>query len=233
MTLAVVFGGGGARGAFQAGVWATIAKYVHPRFVIGSSIGAINGWATTRLAPEALVTWWLTQAPSSLPPYRLAGLRPVLTSLLALPQIAPWPALAVCTPVRRRLPHVVTLTPNNGLAWLLASSALPGWYAPQRVDRQLYVDGGVSNDLPVAIARRLGATKMIAISAAGLGPKPAIGDAMVITPPAKLTSMLDFSLANRRDLVARGRQAGLDWLRGTGFVQEAVEKSAKRVQNGK
>ncbi|WP_461213191.1 patatin-like phospholipase family protein [Lacticaseibacillus sp. GG6-2] len=218
MTLAVVFGGGGARGAFQAGVWATIAKYVNPRFVIGSSIGAINGWATTRLTPEALVSWWLTQAPSALPPYRLAGLRPVLTDLLALPQTASWPALAVCTPVGQRLPHVVTLTPDNGLAWLLASSALPGWYAPRRIGQQWYVDGGVKNDLPVAIARELGATKVIAISAAGLGPKPAIGDATVISPSEKLTSMLDFSLVNRRALVAQGRRAGVAWLRRERFA---------------
>jgi NTE family protein len=50
--LAVVFGGGGVRGAFQAGVWAVVGPQLKPDFVIGSSIGAINGWATTRLTPR-------------------------------------------------------------------------------------------------------------------------------------------------------------------------------------
>lgn len=211
MALAVVFGGGGAHGAFQAGVWATLAPYLHPRFVIGSSIGAINAVATTRLSPRALDTWWQTVAPSSLPPYRTAALAAILEQLLATPRRESWPALAVCTPLGAASSHVVTI--QNDVAWLLASSALPGWYAPRRVEKRWYVDGGVRNDLPVALARDIGATQVLAIAGNGLGPTPALGNADVIRPLSPLSGMLDFSLASRRRMLASGRVAALAWLR--------------------
>lgn len=233
MTLAAVFGGGGVRGAFQAGVWATIAPVIQPRFVIGSSIGAINGLATTRLTPEEIVAWWLQAVPERMRPYQVQPIQTLIKTLGALPVRSAWPALAVSTSVGRHRPHVVTLSADNAERWLLASSALPGWYAPRRIDGQWYVDGGVSNDLPVAIARDLGATDIVAISAAGFGPTPGLAGTPVIAPPSNFKRMLDFSLTNRRALIASGREAGSAWLRQREIKQEAVENFPERVQNGK
>ncbi|MCI1985629.1 MAG: patatin-like phospholipase family protein [Lactobacillus sp.] len=212
MALAIVFGGGGARGAFQAGVWEVLAPYLNPRFVIGSSIGAVNAWATTRLEAGLLCQWWRTQAPKHVLPYEQDALKTPLTRLAALPQLHSWPALAVCTPLGKSRPHTVTLTPDQAAMWLTASCALPGWFAPVRVAGKPYVDGGVLNDLPVAIARELGATEILAIGAGGLGPTPDAKGVPCILPPTGLGRMFDWSLAARSRALAAGRQAGLAWM---------------------
>jgi NTE family protein len=212
MSLAIVFGGGGVRGAFQAGVWAEIGSYLQPDFVIGSSIGAIHAWATTRLTPTALADWWEHRVPNHLWPRQTQPLRQLISAISAQPAAKPWPALAVATRLRARRSHVVTLTETNAAAWLLASAAMPGWFSPQRIDHHLFVDGGVANDLPVAIARDLGATKILAVSALGLGPTPAIGDVPVLYPPKHTGAMFDFSLKHRQILLQAGHQAGQAWL---------------------
>lgn len=229
MVLAVVFGGGGVRGAFQAGAWAELSRWLKPDFVIGSSIGAINAWATTRMSGEELVAWWLSRAPSRLLPYQTQTLDGLLAELLTLPKRQSWPALAVCTPLGQRVPHVVTLHAATGHAWLRASAALPGWYAPVKIGQRFYVDGGVVNDLPVAIAKDIGASQVIALSAAGLGPTPMVGATPVLTPP-KDTLMLNFSLANRQALVAAGRKAARDFA-NTYQIAQRVEIHGKKVQN--
>ncbi|MFD1484349.1 patatin-like phospholipase family protein [Lacticaseibacillus baoqingensis] len=232
MVLAIVFGGGGARGAFQAGVWSALAPLIQPQFVIGSSIGAVNAWATTRLAPSALCQWWLTAAPNRLLPYAKGTFAPVLARLAQLPRRANWPALAVCTPLGRPGSHVVTLSAAHAANWLAASCALPGWFAPVKVAGHWYIDGGVRNDLPVTIAQALGATAIIAIGAGGLGPTPQAETVPNILPPAGLGKMFDWSKKARQKALMAGRQAGAEWIASTEF-RRLVEISSKRVQNGK
>ena len=212
MSLAIVFGGGGVRGAFQAGVWAEIGSYLQPDFVIGSSIGAITAWATTRLTPSELADWWEHRVPDHLWPRQTEPLQQLISAISAQSLKQAWPALAVSTQLPARRAHVVTLTPTNAEAWLLASAAMPGWFTPQRIAHQLFVDGGVANDLPVAIARDLGATQILAISALGLGPTPALDDTPVLYPPKHTGAMFDFSLKHRKVLLQAGHRSGQAWL---------------------
>lgn len=212
MPLAIVLGGGGVRGAFQAGAWAEIGPYLQPDFVIGSSIGAINAWATTRLTPNELVDWWEHRVPTHLRPRQTQPLRDLIQALTATPRQQSWPALAVATQLKNRRAQVVTITPEHAEAWLLASAAMPGWFAPQKINGEWFVDGGVVNDLPVAIARDLGATQILAISALGLGPMPQLNGVPVLSPPKHTGVMFDFSRQHRDVLLQAGRQAGRAWL---------------------
>ena len=212
MPLAIVFGGGGVRGAFQAGVWAEIGPKLRPDFVIGSSIGALNAWATTRLTPAQLAQGWLELAPTRLWPRQTKPLSELITAISKRPVCQPWPALAVATRLPMRRAHVVTLTPDNAHDWLLASTAMPGWFAPQVIAQEYFVDGGVANDLPVAIAKDLGATQIVAISALGLGPTPQLGETPVLTPPKHTGAMFDFAKSHRQRLLEAGERAGAAWL---------------------
>jgi len=49
------------------------------------------------------------------------------------------------------------------LEGLLASVALPPWFAPVEQDGQLIVDGGAVSNLPIEPALRMGATEIIAL----------------------------------------------------------------------
>src|SRR5262249_61574607 len=56
--IALVLQGGGALGAFQAGVYQGLTEAnLHPDWVAGISLGAINAAWTAGNAPEALLAW--------------------------------------------------------------------------------------------------------------------------------------------------------------------------------
>ncbi len=44
-TTALVLGGGGMFGAYEAGVWKALEGVFRPDMIVGASIGALNGWA--------------------------------------------------------------------------------------------------------------------------------------------------------------------------------------------
>ena len=56
------------------------------------------------------------------------------------------------------------MTPEMGLKALRASSALPGFYPPQIIDNQQFVDGGVLMNTPLKPAIRLGARELEVIN---------------------------------------------------------------------
>jgi predicted acylesterase/phospholipase RssA len=56
-----------------------------------------------------------------------------------------------------------TLAGINGLDGLLASTAIPPWFAPVEKDAQLIIDGGILSNLPIEPALKLSATEIIAL----------------------------------------------------------------------
>lgn len=55
---------------------------------------------------------------------------------------------------------------------ILASMAVPGVFAPRQIDGELYVDGGLSSNLPIQTAKEMGADIIIAIDVSNEPPKP-------------------------------------------------------------
>ena len=51
-----------------------------------------------------------------------------------------------------------------------ASSAIPGVFEPVRLDGKLLVDGGVAQNLPVKVARAMGADVVIAVDVTAIEP---------------------------------------------------------------
>lgn len=212
MTLGLVLGGGGARGAFQAGALAALStSALQPDFVLGTSIGAINALGTTKLPPAELVQWWLTRIPRNMF-IRRHGEVPyanLLRELVARPSINHWPVLILTAALPNMRQHVVTLTgkaPAAQLQWLLATSAIPRVYPRVTIAGTHYVDGGMVNDLPVDVARDLGATQIISIGAGGLGPKPKTTAQLHLDVPNWAPSILDFRQKPRPRLLQAGWQ---------------------------
>ncbi|WP_125704446.1 patatin-like phospholipase family protein [Lacticaseibacillus daqingensis] len=210
MTIAIVLGGGGARGAYQAGVLAALLEAgVVPDLLLGTSIGALNGVAATRLSPQALCQWWVQ--PLARWPWRAASLHPLIDTLMAQPRRCTWPVLAVVA-TRRCRAHVVMLAGPRLKDWLRATMALPGVKHAVTIAGTRYRDGGLAADLPVTQARLLGATTVLAIAANGWG--PVCGQADVVFAPKETgRGLLDFSPRHRAALLSEGWQAGHAWLR--------------------
>jgi NTE family protein len=79
-----------------------------------------------------------------------------------------------------------------------ASMSLPGMFAPQRIDGESYVDGGVVNNMPVDTVREMGADVVIAVD---------IGSRL--RGEEELSEIMDFSVQSRAFL---SRQAVEDML---------------------
>src|SRR3982074_2223998 len=76
---ALILGGGGARGAYEAGVVAALTERETFDIVCGTSIGAINGMFVAQHIPERRVEVWQTISPRG-----VTQLKPELAVLVLL-----------------------------------------------------------------------------------------------------------------------------------------------------
>jgi NTE family protein len=220
MPSALVLSAGGMFGAYQVGAWKVLSQHFQPDMVVGTSVGALNGWAIAGGCSAAeLSNMWRDPA--------TAG-----AMRLHFP-FAPWNGFLDPTGLARlvqdwygrfkpRLPYSATIveipqlrlvrvpggqiTPKH----LMAACAIPSGYPPVRINGRLYVDGGLLDVLPVWAAAEMGATRVIAVNVLplmpsrplraalrvvrilGQKPAPAPGiEVMCIRPAALLGSIRD------------------------------------------
>jgi NTE family protein len=174
MPCALVLSAGGMFGAYQAGAWNVLSQRFQPDLVVGTSVGALNGWAIAGgCSPAALVGMWRDPATAGVmhmrPPLLpwngwidpAALLRQVEDWYARFQPQVPYSATVVQVPQLRlvRVPQD-RITP----LYLMASCAVPFGYPPVRIDGHLYVDGGLLDVLPVWAAAEMGATRVIAVN---------------------------------------------------------------------
>jgi NTE family protein len=102
-----------------------------------------------------------------------------------------------------------------------ASSAVPGVFSPVRIGDRDFVDGGLTHPVPVAIARRLGARKVVAVDISDRPRSREVGgliDVLLQTFTIMGHQLASFELA-QADVVIRPSTAHL---RGTDFAARNV-----------
>src|SRR5512138_1630104 len=190
--LAFVLGGGGARGALQVGALrALIEAGVKPDLLVGTSIGAVNAaalalWGVDLAGIEALEHLYQRMQDSKLLDPRLfqfawnavskrqnhVGSRSAREFLIAegiLPdlhfgQLKHVRLATVAADLRTGKPVIYGGNPEHSvMEGVLASIAIPPWFAPIERDDQYILDGGALSNLPIEPAIRLGATEIIAL----------------------------------------------------------------------
>lgn len=168
--VALVLGGGGAKGAATVGV----LKYVEESgvpidMVVGTSIGSIVGglyalgYRSEQLDSLFRTQEWMDMFAGSLmgdsivrPLRQLTGDR----GRIDFDQL-PIPFRCVAVDVKR-LSEVV-LSEGDLAQAMRASMAIPLVFKPVKMDGMMLVDGGVLNNLPVDVARGMGADVVIAV----------------------------------------------------------------------
>jgi len=212
--VALVLCGGGSRGAMEVGFYRAIRDLGVPvDFIIGSSIGALNGACLgAGMRPEKVAELWCNFR-------RREALRIKLRGLLA-----PWRYAAFfdLDPLRRRLREVLPVTRFEDLPvplivvttdlqegkpvyWsetgdivepVIASMSLPGVFAPVEMEGCQFVDGGIANNVPLDKAVELGARTILMIRCTCCEPslKPFRGIARVL--------VRSFSIALERKFAA-------------------------------
>ncbi|GGO72626.1 patatin-like phospholipase family protein [Bowmanella pacifica] len=231
--IALVLGGGGARGGAHLGVIKALEAHQIPvDIVVGTSIGAfVGGLYASGKSPDEIaeifqgLRWgdgfrdqvYRDEMPMRRKQQRdeypirlelgigLDGVR-VPKGVLAGQAMAdlveqafgvqsdwvhfdrmPIPFRAVATDLTSS--DEVVLEKGSLLAAVQASMSIPGVVRPMKLDGKLLVDGGVANNLPVSIAKALGADRVIAVNIDGpLKSADQLDSAFAITE--QLTSFL-------------------------------------------
>ncbi|MDR7489346.1 MAG: patatin-like phospholipase family protein [Armatimonadota bacterium] len=175
--LGVVFAGGGAKAAYEAGVALALRERgVRPTVVAGTSSGAVTAVMVALGAEDRLAALWRAVRPEDVIAWRpgtlLGGLLPGWLAVAVLREAG---ALLDPAPLRTMLAREVDLarlreTPTRVLVLaadlatgesrrfdngtltvdaLLASATVPGLFPPVRADGGLLVDGGVLERAPI------------------------------------------------------------------------------------
>lgn len=170
--VAVVLGGGGPRGFAHVGVLAALESAgIEPDLVVGSSIGAVIGALYADGVPAAE----LENLAMSLNPLRFASLsmRGAAGNGSAIETFVnervgnkPLQSLRrplVAVAVRKADGQLVAFSRGNTGVAVRASSAMPGRFAPTRIQGIDYIDGDEGSPVPIRVAKELGADVIIAV----------------------------------------------------------------------
>ena len=187
MSVAYVFTGGGSHGAIQVGMLLALEeKGIVPDLVIGTSVGAINaafiaGRPYGGAARELADVWNSLQRSDVFPASPLRGisgvfgrsdhmvnpkpLRRLLDRVITFDRLEDAPIETRCIATDLLSGQPVELTSGSSVDAIVASSALPGLLPPIEIAGRMLIDGGVSNNVPIANAVQAGATTIYVLPA--------------------------------------------------------------------
>ena len=172
--LALVLGGGGAKGAAHVGVLKVLEEAgVQPDIIVGTSIGAIVGglysigYSASQLDSLFRSRQWLQLfTREAIEGNAIKLMLDSLTSLSGRPSSPSGRSGEVSFAcIASDLPTFseVVLTGDSLARNMRASMAIPALFKAVRFDDYVLYDGGIFNNLPVDVARQMGATRVIAV----------------------------------------------------------------------
>ncbi|MEE4114412.1 MAG: patatin-like phospholipase family protein, partial [Desulfobacteraceae bacterium] len=206
MKRALILSGGGARGAFQVGVWKYLReiKWI-PDLICGTSIGAINAAAIgSGMSVERLADLWRTRNRAEIYRFKAgrflrsalgrkplkslldgAPLRAMLTRNLDIEALRQSPMEVIISAVhlatgRLHLYNQAVIEIDH----LMASSAMPILFPWQPIRGELHWDGGVMANSPLFIALERKVEEIIVVLLSPVGHRP-------LPPPATLREGLE------------------------------------------
>jgi NTE family protein len=180
MTTAFVLSGGGNLGSVQVGMLQALFRAgIKPDFIVGTSVGAVNGGWLAGRGPDAdigeLAHLWRNLTRNDVFPTKFfggllgfmgrsdhlcpdTGLRKILHRELNFERLenAVIPFHVVATDLLSGID--VLLSRGKAIEAICASAAIPGIFPAVQWDDRTLVDGGVVNNCPISHAVHLGAT---------------------------------------------------------------------------
>ncbi|MBO5699353.1 MAG: patatin-like phospholipase family protein [Bacteroidaceae bacterium] len=232
--VAVVFSGGGAKGAAHIGVLKVIERVGLPvDIVVGTSMGAIVGglyalgYTPHQLDSMARTLNWnhLLTDRAAMHAQSLSKRRNAETFTFSVPLKRKNPTLSglirgeninnvlaeltvgyhdsidfktlprtfACVATDMSTGKDEVFTHGRLSSCIRASMAIPGMFSPLRIGDKVYGDGGMSNNFPVDVARKLGADVVIGVSVQSkLRPSDELDNMTTI-----LSQVVDFAMQNK------------------------------------
>jgi NTE family protein len=226
---AFVFTGGGSLGAIQVGMLRVLlAAGVHPDFVVGASVGAINASyfasVPTLEGVATLERLWTGLRRSDIFPFTFSsaigllrhpgnlvdpgGLRNIIELNLPFARLenTQIPLHIMATNLQGL---GVRLSTGPAVEAILASTAIPGIFPPVGIEGEPLIDGAVAANTPMRLAVGLGASRIIVLPtgyacALKEPPKSAVGKAL-----HAITLMINWQLMHELELIAPDIQVHL------------------------
>ncbi len=196
MKRALVFGGGGAKGAYELGVWHAIRELgIKIDIVTGSSVGALNGAMFAVDNYELAEKLWLNLTPNQIIKTNETDPKVVYQKFLKeaatggadtspleeLLQMAVDEKKTRASNIKYGLitcnfpslkPVFITLDEmkeGSFVDYLMASATAYPTFRPKVIDGSRYIDGGFYDNLPVNMAIDMGADEVIAVDLKAIG----------------------------------------------------------------
>lgn len=193
----LVLAGGGAKGSYQVGVWKALEELGwKPGVITGTSVGSLNGALFTQGSWESARDMWMSlddsnvmALPESKHPREVAEflaqtvrdggldvapLEQLVDRMLSEQTIRQSPIrfglVTVNVSDLRPMQLSVEEIPQGKLAdYLLASASFFPGFKPRDIDGKTFIDGGYTDNMPTALAARLGATNLVCVNVDGIG----------------------------------------------------------------
>lgn len=195
--IAVVLGGGGAKGLAHVGVLEELtAAGIKPDLIVGCSAGAIVGALYADDSDLMRIKQLLLKiGRNDLVDISLINLPYALSNGIALKKFLQ-ENLKAKTFEQLRIPfatvatnlktgQLTTFSTGNLEQAIRASAAFPSVFLPVNIHNNYFVDGGVANTVPVEVARKMGADFVIAVN---------LGDQLPDETPSNVLGILKRSL---------------------------------------
>ncbi len=195
---AFVFAGGGSFGAIQVGMMQALAAYgLHADLVVGSSVGAMNGayyaGAPSLDGVKKLADIWRGLTRHDVFPVSFHsfinflwrrdflishdGIRNLIETHLPYKNLedAQVPVHIVTTDIVTG--ETVVLSEGSAAEAIVASTAIPGAFAPVKYKNRYLADGAISSNTPIRVAINKGAQRLIIVPTgfACAGTAPPVG----------------------------------------------------------
>lgn len=175
--IALVLGGGAARGFAHVGVIRALEQEKIPiDLIVGTSVGSLIGaiyasdmnsfeleWTAFALEKDDVFDYALMSAITGMGLAKGDKLEDFVKRKIAVPNIEnlKLPFAAVATDLNRGTR--VVLDRGSVAKAVRASSAIPGVFTPVEYQGKVLVDGGVMDNIPIAVAREKGVDIVIAV----------------------------------------------------------------------
>jgi NTE family protein len=175
--IALVLGGGAARGFAHVGVIRALEQEKIPiDLIVGTSVGSLIGaiyasdmnsfdleWTAFSLEKDSIFDYAFLSTFTGMGPVKGDKLEEFVKSKIPAANIEDLklPFAAVATDLNRGTRVVIDRGPVARA--VRASSAIPGVFNPVSHQDKLLVDGGVIDNIPISVAREMGADLVIAV----------------------------------------------------------------------
>lgn len=186
--VALVLGGGGAKGFAHVGVIKVLASHgIKPQLVVGTSAGSfVGGLYASGMSPFDLQQLALNLQESDVRDLTLSSkgfligqkLQDFVNAQVRQQAIQQFPIRFAAVATEAETGRKVVFTRGNAGQAVRASCSIPNVFLPAEIAGKTYVDGGLVSPIPVDTARDLGADIVIAVDISArpkAGPRSGFG----------------------------------------------------------